>query len=308
MDQTQTSAPDFSIILVCWNNIDYLDPCLKSLSESNLESAYEIVVVDNGSNDGSQAMLRAKFPQVKLIQNKTNVGLSRASNQGIEVTSARYVLLLNNDTLVNKTAIDGMVDFLDETEDAGAVGGKLINPDGSFQAGYADFPSLLQELLIATRIGELLWEGYPSHKDSQENKSIDWMSSACLMIRRSALEETGLLDEEFFIYGDEKDLQYRLKQVGWNVYYLPWISTVHFGGRSMNRWGRRKMVYRGKMLFFKKNYGKMKTLLLRSLFGGLSLIKMLSWSVAYLAAPYRERARNELQSNLDVLRLCWHLE
>ncbi len=306
-DLRDRAIPDMSIVLVCWNNKAYLEPCLQSLYGANLASSFDIVVVDNGSTDGSQEMLREHYPEIQMIQNDHNVGLGKASNQGIEATSSRHVLLLNNDTLVNGPSLDAMVEFLDANPDAGAVGGKLINPDGSFQAGYADFSTLTEELLIATHVGEILWDGYPSHIDDDQIRAVGWLSSACLLVRRAALDDVGLLDEEYFIYGDEADLQYRLQRAGWKVFYLPTATTIHYGGRSMNRWRRRKMVYRGKMLFYQKNYGPMRTTTLRLILGGLSLTKLMAWGVAAAVPSQRERARKELKSNLDVARLCWHL-
>ncbi|HEY6073177.1 MAG TPA: glycosyltransferase family 2 protein, partial [Anaerolineales bacterium] len=208
------SIVDMSIVLVCWNNKAYLDPCLKSLYESGLKSSFDVIVVDNGSMDGSQQMLAGIYPDVKLIQNQGNVGLGKASNQGIEATQGRYILLLNNDTLVNAPALDLLVEFLDAHPEAGAVAGKLLNPDGSFQSGFAPFSTLTEEFLIATHIGEWLWPGYPSHGDSNEIRDTGWLSSACLLLRRSALDKVGLLDESYFIYGDEADLQYRLNKAG----------------------------------------------------------------------------------------------
>ncbi|RIK39237.1 MAG: glycosyltransferase family 2 protein [Chloroflexi bacterium] len=298
---------DMSVILVCWNNKSYLEACLQSLYEGNLSSRFDVVVVDNGSTDGSQAMLREKFPEVQLIQNDHNVGLGKASNQGIEATQGRYVLLLNNDTLVNGASLDAMVALLDTMPTAGAVGGRLLNPDGSFQAGFANFSTLREEFLIATHLGELLWPGYPSHIDDRQVRTVGWLSSACLLVRRAALDQVGLLDESYFIYGDEADLQYRLQRAGWQVYYLPNAYTIHYGGRSMNRWSRRKMVYRGKLLFYQKNYGPFRTGILRTLLGGISLTKMAPWIVAWPVPIWRERAQKELRSNLDVVKLCLKL-
>jgi len=281
---------------------------LKSLYEGGLKSSFDVVVVDNGSTDGSQQMLVEKYPDVMLIQNAGNVGLGKASNQGIEATDGRYVLLLNNDTLVNGPSLDMLVEFLDAHPEAGAVAGKLLNPDGSFQSGFAPFSTLPEEFLIATHIGELLWPGYPSHGDSNEIKATGWLSSACLLLRRSALDKVGLLDESYFIYGDEADLQYRLNKAGWKVYFLPASTIVHFGGRSMDRWKRRKMVYRGKMLFYKKNYGFLTTLLLRALFFFMSFLKLLVWCVGFLIPDRNEQAKKELSSNLDVMALCLNLK
>jgi N-acetylglucosaminyl-diphospho-decaprenol L-rhamnosyltransferase len=305
--QADEAISDFSVVLVCWNNKDYLERCLRSLYEGGLRSSFDVVVVDNSSTDGSQEMLRSKFPQVKIIQNDHNVGLGKASNQGIEATSGTCVLLLNNDTVVNGPSLDAMVEFLKYNPDVGAVGGQLLNPDGSVQSCYNAFPTLREEFLIATRLGELLWNGYPAVVDDQEVRSVSWLGSACLVLRREALDQVGLLDEEYFIYGDEADLQYRLKKAGWQVYYLPQAATIHYGGRSMNRWARRKMVYRGKMLFFRKHYGPFRTGILRMMLALISLAKIAVWTVAYLVPRWHERARKELGSNLEVIALCWNL-
>jgi len=299
--------PDVSVVLVCWNNKDYLEPCLISLYENELNFSFDVVVVDNGSTDGSQEMLAEKFPQVKIIQNDRNVGLSTASNQGIEATTGRYILLLNNDTIVNQESLENLVVYLDEHPGAGAAGGKLLNPDGTLQAGYGTFPNLSQEFLIATGLGRMIWSNYPDHNTSKDFLSVDWLSSACLILRRSALDKVGMLDEEFFIYGDEVDLQYRLKLSGWQVYYLPQVSTIHFGGRSMNRWSRRKMVNRGKIRFFQKNYNLGPTFALRIMLFLFSFIKFLIWSFSLLFPKYRQRSINELRSNLEVMGLCLSL-
>ncbi len=302
------SVPTFAVVLVCWNNRSYLEPCLRSLYDAGLRHTFEVVVVDNGSTDGSQDMLREQFSQVAIVQNASNVGLGRASNQGIEATEAPFVLLLNNDTLVNARSLDAMVDLMASTPRAGAVGGTLLNEDGSFQAAYSRFPSLVEEFLIATRLGELLWDGYPAHLKARSVRRVDWLGSACLLVRRATLAQIGLLDEGYFIYGDETDLAFRMVQAGWEVHYVPDATTIHFGGRSMDRWRRRKMVYRGKMLFFQKNYGVVKQLLLRTMLGGLTVLKVVVWSLAWAAPIWRERARRELTSNAEVLRLCVRLK
>ncbi len=295
-------------MLVCWNNRDYLEPCLQSLFQLTVRYTFEVVVVDNGSTDGSQEMVASRFPQVQIIQNDRNVGLGRASNQGIEATRAPFVLLLNNDTVVNGESLDRLIDWMAATPDAGAAGGTLLNSDGSFQAAYGKFPTLAEEFLIATGLGEMFWEGYPSHRTGKGARKVDWLSSACLVLRRTALAQVGLLDEHYFIYGDETDLQYRLVKGGWSVYYLPQATTIHFGGRSLDRWRRRRMVYRGKMLFFKKNYDSLRHYALRAMLGVLTTAKVGAWALAWPVPAFRERARREVRSNADVLRLCLRLE
>jgi GT2 family glycosyltransferase len=302
--RNSNSVVDVTIVIVCMNNKGYLEPCLDSLYTAGLRSTFDVVVVDNGSTDGSQAMLRERFPSVSLIQNTSNVGLSRASNQGMADAKGRYILLLNDDTLVNGPSFDAMVEFLDENPRAAAVGGRLLNPDGTLQAGYTKFSDLFQEFIIACGLTQFFWEGFPSKADGTEAKPVDWIGSACLLLRPQALEQVGALDEEYFIYGDEADLQYRLWRRGWMVYFLPWVSTIHFGGRSMDRWRRRKMVYRGKMLFYRKNYGAVQAGLLRLMLGALSMAKMSVWVLSFLLPKWRLRAQRELRSNLDVIKVC----
>ena len=307
-EQSSNNKLELSIVLVCWNNKEYLSPCLESLYQSDLASQFDVIVVDNGSTDGSQEMLREKYPDVKIIQNDHNVGLGKASNQGIEATTGEFIMLLNNDTIVNKAALDSMVDLMRTQSEAGAVGCKLLNGDGSFQSGYGGFSTLLEEFLIAIQVGERIWPGYPLQGDSDTIRAVGWMSSACLLVRRKTLDQIGLLDESYFIYGDETDLQYRMKKAGWKAYYIPDATIIHFGGRSMNRWKRRRMVYRGKMLFYKKNYGVVQTAVLRISLAILTFIKLLLWGILWLFPNRRERAKLELSSNLEVIKLCWQLK
>lgn len=303
-----TRPADVSVVIVTRSNRKYLEPCLASLIGPPFRHTYDVVIVDNGSTDGTQDWLKATYPVVALIDNGANVGLSRACNQGIAASTGRYVLLLNDDTLVTAEALDGMVDFLDRTPEAGAVGGRLMNEDGTVQACYNSFSTLREEALIATRLGEALWPGYPSVMDATEVARVDWICSACIMLRRAALDQVGLLDEEYFIYGDEVDLQYRLQKAGWGVYFLPGADTLHYGGRSLDRWRRRRMVYRGKMLFYRKHYGPLRTVALRLLFASLSVAKLAWWGMQSVLPWRRERAAREITSNLEVVRLCARLQ
>lgn len=308
IQQTDNNLLDLSIIMVCWNNKDYLEPCLHFLYEDDLKSSYDIFVVDNGSTDGSKEMVRQEFPDVKIIENDSNLGLGRASNQGIEASTGRYVLLLNNDTIVNGPSLDALVRFLDANPQTAAVAGKLLNPDGSVQACYNNFPSLKEEFLIATKLGRRFRLGYPSILDAVEIKEVSWMSSACLLVRREALDEVGLLDEDYFVYGDEADLQYRLHKAGWKAHFLTQATIIHYGGVSTDRRQGRFRVYRGKMLFFKKNYSLFQTLMLRIMIGGLSVAKLIVWSVLRLFPSKQEESKKEVLSNIELIKLCWRLE
>jgi GT2 family glycosyltransferase len=301
---------ELAVALVNWNNRDYLEQCLESIEAAGLPFAYEVVVADNGSTDGSQQMLAERFPYVKVVQNEGNVGVARGNNQCILNSTGRYIYILNNDTVVNRHSVVAMAEFLDEHPEAGAVGGNLLNPDGTYQSSFFRFPALWEELLIVSHIGRRLNPYFPSHSGPWPTvREVDWISSASIVVRREAIEEIGLIDEEYFIYSDETDWQYRLWQAGWKVYYLPNVTTIHYGGGSFQPGGRRyALVYRGRMLFARKHYSRLYCVTQRWLFGAAALGRLGVWLVAQLSSRWRDIARRQVRSNLETLRLCIHLE
>ncbi|MBS3782877.1 MAG: glycosyltransferase family 2 protein [Anaerolineae bacterium] len=301
---------DLSIALVNWNNRDYLEQCLESIAAAHLALDYEIVVSDNGSIDGSLAMLARRYPEVTVVENGQNVGVARGNNQCIRHSTGRYIYILNNDTLVNRDSIMRMVTFLDAHPEAGAAGGNLLNPDGSFQASFWRFPTLLEEFLIVTHIGRALNPHFPSHNGpGPDVRPVDWISSASIVVRRTAIEGIGLIDERYFIYSDETDWQYRLWQAGWKVYYLPDVTTVHHGGGSFKRGGRRyTLVYRGRMLFARKHYTRLHSLIQRSMFAAAAVGRQMVWLALCPTCRWGNVARRQLISNRETLHYCLRLE
>lgn len=300
---------DLTIALVNWNNRDHLRQCLESIEAAELLLTCEIVVSDNGSTDGSLEMLAEYFPYVKVIQNGKNVGVARGNNECIRNSIGRYIYILNNDTIVNRTSIMAMVRYLDEHSEVGAVGGNLLNSDGSLQASFCPFPTLWEEFLLVTHIGMALNPYFPAYNGVwPEVRPVDWISSASIVVRRSAIEQIGLIDENYFIYSDETDWQYRLWQAGWPVHYLPEVSTIHFGGGSFQPGGRRyTLVYRGRMLFARKHYSHLYVLVQRLMFGAAALGRQVVWLALSPLPKWRAIARRQLASNWETLRLCVRL-
>lgn len=299
-----------SFAIVNWNNRDYLQRCLRSIEDAKLDLSYEIIVADHGSIDGSHEMLAEQFPDVIIVQNEGNVGVAKGNNQCIQASTGRYVLVLNNDTIVNRKSIMAMVDFLDEHPDSGAVGGSLLNLDGSLQSSFCFFPTLKEEFLIVSHLGKRLNPIHPSyHSVWPEVRKVDWLSSASILVRREAIEDIGLIDEQYFIYSDETDWQYRLWQAGWKVYYLPQVTTVHYGGGSFEPGSKRfTLVYRGRMLFARKHYSFLYSAIQRSMFAVAALLRGFVWAILYLLPGWRKRARAQLHINLETLRLCIRLK
>lgn len=251
---------DLSIIVVSYNTRELLSDCLKSIAETTADFDCETIVVDNASTDGSAPMVRRYFPSVKLIRNPENGGFAAANNIGIAASRGRHVLLLNSDAVLLPGSARAMVDFLDRNPGAGMVGARLLNPDGSFQYSFADFPSLKGELLLllrlASRVYSPTYPSYPVERSGQE-RSVDWVSGACLMARRATIDAIGPLDESYFMYTEETDWCYRARRGGWSVHYLPEAKVVHWVGQSSAAAParRRRQVYRSKILFLRKHVG-----------------------------------------------------
>jgi N-acetylglucosaminyl-diphospho-decaprenol L-rhamnosyltransferase len=261
-------SPDVSIILVSWKTRDLLLACIDSLAAAAIGLHYDVWVVDNGSQDGSLQAVRDRFPAVQVIANTANVGFAAANNQAMHASSGRYALLLNSDTVARPDAIQRLVRFADATPRAGVVGAQLIDPDGSFQASFADFPSFGSELLSATGLGSrLIFRNYPSYgpQKSLQISRVDYVPGACMLARRTAFERVGLMDEGYFMYSEETDWCMRMCQAGWETWYLPTAVIVHYGGQSTGqvRHSMLQALYRSKVRFFRKHYGSGAATLLR---------------------------------------------
>ena len=297
---------DLSVVTVNWNTRELLSQCLRSVYEMAVGVDLEVLVVDNGSTDGSFEMVRREFPQVRLIENAENVGFARANNQAMASSHGRYLLLLNSDAVVRSGALQALCRFMDQWAEAGIVGGKLINPDGSFQASYMDFPTIRDEVLLLTKLYRLFRSPYfPSHPpaESQQVSEADWVPGACLMIRRETLEQVGGLDEDYFMYSEEVDWCWRVKRSGWKVFYLPEAEVLHWGGQSIRQvpLHKRARVYGGKVLFFHKRRGRGYAALFRLILLLTTVLKMGLWCPALLA-PSR-RIRSQAWQNIRSLRL-----
>ncbi|MCX6357182.1 MAG: glycosyltransferase family 2 protein, partial [Candidatus Aureabacteria bacterium] len=229
---------DLSIIVVSWNSRPYLEACLSSLSEGAGPIAYEAFVVDNGSTDGSAAFVRERFPQVQLIANPENRGFAAANNQALRLAAGRYAILLNPDTRVHPHALEKLVRFMDDRPDAGACGPLLLNEDGSPQHAARRFPTFGYALGARTIMGRLGFfrKSYDAGRMRgvifRETTEVDQPSGAALLLRRSVLEQVGLLDERFFIFYEEVDLCRRIRDAGRRIYLFPGATITHYGGRS----------------------------------------------------------------------------
>jgi len=242
---------DISIIIVSYNTRDFLRNCLQSIINCESHFKNEIIVVDNASRDGSKEMVEQVFPQVKLIANSINLGFAHANNQGIKESGGEYILLLNPDTEVQKGSLDAMVEFMHRNPEVSVIGAKLLNPDRTLQLSCRRFPTLF------TLLGEGIFLDFTLIKSGyDEVREVDQPMGACLMARREIFEKAGLLDETYFMFFEDVDWCYRVKQAGGKIYYFPGAEVVHYGSRSIRKF-QGKMFFAwhsSRIKFFRKHY------------------------------------------------------
>ena len=252
-------AGSLSIIIVSWNTRELLENCLNSILANPPSSPFEIWVVDNASTDDSPRMVREKFPQVHLVENRENMGFARANNQAIRQCSGKYVLLLNPDTLAGAGALQALIDLLDTHPEAGAAGARIINPNGSLQISSHPRPTVSRELWRLFHLDVLSpFAVYPLTKwETAQPQEVDVLMGACLLLRKEVLDKVGLLDEDYFIYSEEVDLCYRIQRAGWHLYWVPTAEVVHFGGQSTQQVPTEMFLhlYQSKIKYFRKHYG-----------------------------------------------------
>jgi N-acetylglucosaminyl-diphospho-decaprenol L-rhamnosyltransferase len=247
---------DIGIVIASWNSAHTLGACLSSMADAAGDLSHRVVVVDNGSTDGSIG-LAARFPGVDIIDNRENLGFARACNQGIKLLGdvCRYVVLLNPDTVAGANTFHTLVEYMDAYPVVGACGPQLALPNGAPQP-YAFGRDPSPGYLISRTFGRVLLKR-PSHdwgKTSIEEE--DWVSGACLMLRAEALEKVGLLDEGLFMYFEDNDLCLRLRQAGWKVMRYPKATVIHVGSASIaNNRPAKSEYYCSLERFYAKHYG-----------------------------------------------------
>lgn len=232
---------DVSIVIISYNTRDLTSECIKSIERTVKKSSYEIIVVDNNSSDGSVEQIQSARwrTKVKIIQNKENVGFSAANNIGVKVSSGRYVLFLNSDTVVYEKTIDGMVKFMDESKDAGAATCFVRLPNGKLDdAAHRGFPTPLRAFSHFSGVSKIIprskfLAGYSlGHLKLNKTHEIDALAGAFMIVRRDAGRQVGWWDEDFFWYGDDLDFCYRLKEKNWKIYFVPEFEILHYKGAS----------------------------------------------------------------------------
>lgn len=285
-DPLSTTTPALSIICVNWNSLNYLTECIESIYDSAPSLAFEIVVVDNASHEGGVDRLQEHFPEVTIIRSDRNLGFAGANNLGFRYTRGQYILLLNPDTKIIGSAIDLMLDQLRTARDAGIVGGTLLNSDLSISTtSIQRFPTILNQLLTVEWLrlrfpGLPLWDLAPLFTTPAHPVAVDVIPGACMMVKRDVFERVGLMTEDYFMYAEDIDLNFKVARLGYSRYYVPQAHIVHHGGQSsarqeVSQWST-FMVQRAMLRYFRISRGRLYAWIYRVAMGCMAAFRLLA--------------------------------
>ena len=276
---------DLSIIIVNWNLKDILRDCLNSIYEKTLGMRFEIIIVDNSSSDGSVEMVRAEFPQVKLVASAENLGFGKANNLALQSTTGRYIGLLNPDTVLLNDAFCMMISKLVGEPEMGIVGPKLLASDGTVQGPCARKLATLRSEFQYLLIGRMLGPPIGTHLPPAEydiSQVVECISGACMVMRREILTDERIFDPQFFMYAEDIDLCYEIVHRGWRVFYLSEALVMHYGGESVDQNPISTMHYLTIALyrFFIKRHGKLTGYIYRGLCVVVPAVKLVvTWLI-----------------------------
>lgn len=300
---------DLSIIIINWNTKEALLNCLNSIANTVKGIKYELIIVDNASTDGSAEAIAQKYPSAKIIKNDYNLGFARAVNQGMNKAQGKYFLSLNSDTRVNAGALELMIKFMDENPSVGIAGAQLINEDNSLQNSFDNFPNLATVLLNKSAL-RLLFPSKYLNKDNQPATSFEVESvvGACMIIRPSALKDTGYFDEDYFIFLEETDLCLRMKRKGWKVMALPDAKVYHLQGETKKQiLIPTKIEYLNSLYkFFHKNKSTLTYLTIRIIYP-FKLLCQAVFTLISLILTLGLARRIRAKCYLYFYLLAWHL-
>ncbi len=312
--------PQLSVIVVNWNVRELLRACLTSVRRElevaglGVPANAEVIVVDNASTDGSVEMLRTDFPWVRLLANASNTGFGAASNQGLDLSGGRLAMFLNPDTELRPGAIARLLAFMDQREQAGCVGPLLLNPDGSVQPSRRSFPrvstAFVESTVLQRYLGglPLLRSFYRADTSEDQPQQVDWIVGACMLVRRSALDQVGGFDERFFMYSEEMDLCYRLRQAGFEVWFVPDAAVVHHEGASsaQDLFRRNINFHESRYRFFRKHHGAPAAIALRWFVFATFLFQLAEEAAKFVLQPSKRQMRRERVSLYRRI-LGWYL-
>jgi GT2 family glycosyltransferase len=298
---------EISIVIVNWNSKQYIRKCLDSIRLTTFKEAVEIIIVDNGSTDGSTDEIEKYFPEVRLIKNKSNMGFARANNIGIRVSRGNIVCLINSDVKVLDNSIWKMYSYLVEHSNVGIIGPRVLNPDLSLQNSILKLPSISNSLVRAFGADSIMKR---AKKQSDEVRSVGSLAGCFLMVKKAAIDDVGLLDEQFFFYAEDIDWCKRFIDANWEVLYFPEAKIIHYGGGSSAVSPIKYYVemHKANLRYWKKHHNRAEQLLYISIVILHQIIRILRSCTLYIVRPgNRAVSLHKIKRSLKCLEWMLHI-
>ncbi len=303
---------DISILTVSWNVRELLRQCLRSIRQQTAEGKrqVEIIIVDNASSDGSVEMLRNEFPDTRVVANSENIGFTRGNNLALAMAHGRYLFLLNPDTQLRPNALETLTAYMDAHPRIGIVGPQLYYADGSLQSSRRRFPTLATAFLESTKLQQwfpqnrVLARYYMLDTRDDETQEVDWINGSAMFVRREAYDQVGGFDEGFFMYSEELDWCYRIKQAGWKIIYLPAAQVTHYEGKSSEQVIAQRDIYfhSSKIRFFRKYRGAIIAETLRAFLLLMFLYQIVEEGLKWLLGHKRALRAQRVKAYWQVLK------
>lgn len=288
-------APDISVIIVNLNTRELLDACLASVERERSVLSLEVIVIDNGSSDGSVGMVESKYPATILLRNSRNQGFARPNNDGLRRARGRHLLLLNSDTVVRPGALGRLLACLESHPDAGACGPRLVYPDGRLQYSAKGFPTLWTHVCDMSGLDRLFprtalfGSGELRMFDYDRPGTADHLMAAAFLVRRETYEKVGPLDERFAIYYNDMDWCYRMVHAGWKIWYVPDALVEHHLGKTVGAVNKQftffTMLYNNVMFFYQKHYGRGSVIIYRLVLAAGFSVRTVVWTIRAAVRP-----------------------
>jgi hypothetical protein len=240
-----------SVVIVCTNERELLRTCLSSILDTPPREPLELIVVDNASTDGSAQMVKESFPACRILTNEQRLGFAPNNNIGMRAAGGRYLFLINSDAWVKAGTIDTLAAFMDANPRVGICGPRVLNPDGTLQLSCREFPTvrsvLMRRIPLIRRLlpQRILTEHMMEEWDHATSRPVDWLLSACLLVRRQAVDEVGLMDDAYFLYAEDVDWCWRMWRKDWQVYYAPEAEAFHHYRRfsARNQLSKKTLIH-----------------------------------------------------------------
>ncbi len=264
-----SDAVDLSIVVVSWNVRELVLDCLASIRDADLDLSYEVILVDNGSADGTVQAVERQYPETRVVALPANIGFGAGNNRGLEKMNGRHAVLLNSDTIVMRDGLERCVRYLDEHPDVGVVGPQLLNPDRSKQNCVHNSPTVVSELISQSLLRRCFPRRYPSKANHYAAPiDVEAVLGACLFVRASVIEQIGMIDEDYFFFLEETDWCHRIREAGLRIVHLPDARVIHLYGEATKKkvpLQTRIEYCRSRYMFFRKNRSRAAYLAVRAI-------------------------------------------